>query len=312
MSEAYTYRPATMADLEATTALMCATEETLHQSVTFNDELESLRSDWEHSETNLEKDTLLAFDGDTLVGYEIVFETLMEHAYCDGYVHPGYLDQGIGSHMLQWAEQRIHEVQPAEGGAAYIRANINSIDRPGAALLVGHGFELTRHFWQMRTTMDVPPAQPVWPQGITLRPFDRERDGRAVHMAVEDAFADHWGHAPMSFESWADLLLNTDLFDPSLWVVAMDDEQIAGVVLCRQREDMGWVRNLSVLRPWRRRGLGMALLLHAFNVFYERGERTVGLGVDAASLTGATRLYERAGMQIARRFETYLKPLART
>jgi len=31
----------------------------------------------------------------------------------------------------------------------------------------------------------------------------------------------------------------------------------------------------------------------------------VGLGVDAGSLTGATRLYERAGMRPIRQFDTY-------
>ena len=61
---------------------------------------------------------------------------------------------------------------------------------------------------------------------------------------------------------------------------------------------MGWVRSLWVRRPWRKRGLGNALLLNAFRQFHERGERRVGLGVDAESPTGATRLYERAGMRV--------------
>jgi mycothiol synthase len=53
----------------------------------------------------------------------------------------------------------------------------------------------------------------------------------------------------------------------------------------------------------------MALLLHAFGEFYRRGVRTVGLGVDAQSLTGATRLYERAGMSVIAQFERYEKEL---
>ena len=35
----------------------------------------------------------------------------------------------------------------------------------------------------------------------------------------------------------------------------------------------------------------------------------VGLGVDGASLTGATRLYEKAGMHIFRQFDAYEKDL---
>jgi ribosomal protein S18 acetylase RimI-like enzyme len=62
-----------------------------------------------------------------------------------------------------------------------------------------------------------------------------------------------------------------------------------------------------VRRPWRQRGLGLALLLHSFNNFYQRGDRAVGLGVDAQSLTGATRLYEKAGMRVTRQHDLYEK-----
>ena len=42
---------------------------------------------------------------------------------------------------------------------------------------------------------------------------------------------------------------------------------------------------------------------------YRRGRHAVGLGVDASSLTGATRLYERAGMRVVRQFNSYAKVL---
>jgi hypothetical protein len=42
--------------------------------------------------------------------------------------------------------------------------------------------------------------------------------------------------------------------------------------------------------------VGAALLGDSFRRFWERGEHSVGLSVDAASDTGAFRLYERAGM----------------
>ena len=90
-------------------------------------------------------------------------------------------------------------------------------------------------------------------------------------------------------------------------------DEIAGFCLCRKEAyedpDMGYVNILGVRRPWRRRGLGMALLQHAFAEFYRRGQQRAGLGVDAGSLTGATRLYERAGMHVARQFDTYEKML---
>jgi hypothetical protein len=51
------------------------------------------------------------------------------------------------------------------------------------------------------------------------------------------------------------------------------------------------------------------MLHHTFGQFYQRGTRKVGLDVDAQSLTGATRLYEKAGMHVARREALYEKEL---
>jgi ribosomal protein S18 acetylase RimI-like enzyme len=75
--------------------------------------------------------------------------------------------------------------------------------------------------------------------------------------------------------------------------------------------DLGYVNTLGVVRPWRRRGVALALLHHSFRELAERGKRRVALGVDGSSLTGAVRLYEKAGMHIARErvmFEKELRP----
>ena len=94
--------------------------------------------------------------------------------------------------------------------------------------------------------------------------------------------------------------------DPALTFIAFESDEVAGVAVNRYR-DIAWVGQLAVRRPWRKRGLGLALLLQAFNEFYQRGDRAVGLGVDAQSLTGATRLYEKAGMRVTRQYDTYEK-----
>jgi hypothetical protein len=47
------------------------------------------------------------------------------------------------------------------------------------------------------------------------------------------------------------------------------------------------------------------MLRRAFAEFYLRGRRKVALAVDSQSLTGATRLYERAGMRVERLYSVY-------
>lgn len=66
---------------------------------------------------------------------------------------------------------------------------------------------------------------------------------------------------------------------------------------------------LGVRKPWRRRGVGLALLHHVIRVFHARGERSVGLGVDSENPAGATRLYERAGMHGESESVTFEKSL---
>ena len=133
---------------------------------------------------------------------------------------------------------------------------------------------------------------------------------RAVYEADEETFRDHWGFMPGTFEDWSHWTFEREGFDPSLWFLAMDGAEIAGFALCAdEKEQGGWVHVLGVRRAWRRRGIGLALLYHAFAEFYRRGIRAVYLGVDAQSLTGATRLYERAGMHVVRQYRSYEKEL---
>jgi mycothiol synthase len=72
-------------------------------------------------------------------------------------------------------------------------------------------------------------------------------------------------------------------------------------------EGVAWARVLGVRSPWRRRGLGRALLLHAFAQSRLHGLVLAGLGVDAESLAGAHRLYESVGTHVAMRFDIYEK-----
>ena len=86
---------------------------------------------------------------------------------------------------------------------------------------------------------------------------------------------------------------------------------MAGICICRREDtedsESGWVGELGVRRAYRKRGLGLALLKHAFAAFHADGKKRAGLGVDASSLTGALKLYESAGMRVQRQFNQYEK-----
>ena len=116
---------------------------------------------------------------------------------------------------------------------------------------------------------------------------------------------------PRAFPAWSKAHLAGERFDPALWcVVRAGDEIAAGTICTGDTYGGGFVHALFTRRPWRRQGVGAALLADAFGRFWERDEPIVGLSVDAASATGAFRLYERAGMTPALGWALYEKTLA--
>jgi GNAT superfamily N-acetyltransferase len=131
-----------------------------------------------------------------------------------------------------------------------------------------------------------------------------------VHAALDEAFADEWNFVSEPFEKWAARRIDVPEFDPAQWFVVREGDEVVAVL----REDPGrgdaaWVGALGVRSAWRKRGLGLALLNHAFVEFYRRGQPRAGLGVDAQNSSGATRLYERAGMRPAYEAVAFRKEL---
>jgi ribosomal protein S18 acetylase RimI-like enzyme len=214
----------------------------------------------------------------------------------------------VYSPLLDWAEQRAAEI--ASGEPARVNAGAVHDDEVLLAELRRRGYEFARHFFEMKIDLSDEPATPVWPDGFTVRTFTPD-DARAVFEADKEAFEDHWDSFTVSFEEWSHYFLRSSEFEPELWFLVEDGDQLAAYALCSNEggEAEGVVNVLGVRRPWRRRGLGTALLLHAFHEFRRHGRDNVGLQVDAENLTGAVGLYERAGMHVARRFERFTKEL---
>ncbi len=158
-----------------------------------------------------------------------------------------------------------------------------------------------------RDLTDLPPA--AFPDGVrVVTARADEADLARVHECIEDAFVDHADRARRSFEDWRGHMVY-DGFDPDLWLLAEHEGALVGASLCRLRGEVGEVDQLGVLRAWRGRGLGRALLLHSFAVLAARGATGVGLGVDSTSPTGADRLYTAASMAVTTRHGRFEREL---
>jgi mycothiol synthase len=305
----YTVRFASMDDVVAAVDLFNACE--IAETGEPDYDVDELRGEWAETDPAQSVEFVVAPDG-TLAGSMSLSDREHVVVEADGYVHPNHSGLGIGTFLVRRSEERaaVHlELAPVDAKVV-LRNYVNALNPDACQLLEDEGYTAIRHFWRMSVTHNDSPESPDWPDGFTVRCSVAGQDEPAVYAAVEEAFQDHWSMGPTPYEDW--LKRNTtDGFDPSLWFLAIDTAtgEIAATSVCRYYGEIGWVRYLGVRRPWRRRGLGEALLRHTFGEFYRRGTNTVALGVDAESLTGATRLYERVGMTTIRRHTTYEKVL---
>ena len=319
LPEDYTSRPVVMKDLPAAVELFNSCSMEMIGTSDFT--VKEIENEWSTPGINPETDFLAVFSPEgEMTGYVEVWaiNELPIHPWIWGRVHPDHKGRGIGTAMLTWAESRasqVLDIVPPEAKVAF-RSNANDTHQPSNDLLSGYGMDLIRHSFQMRIVLTEAPPEPVWPEGITVRRY-RPEDIEAVYRADEEAFRDHFGHVSEDYVAgltrFKHYMLEDEGFDPEQWFLAWDGDEIAGFSLLRKHswedEDLGWIRALGVRRPWRKRGLGLALLLHSFNASWQRGKKGVGLGVDGENLTGALRLYKKAGMKVHRQHNLYEKVL---
>jgi mycothiol synthase len=313
-----TTRPATPDDLDAVFALLTACD--VHVLGEPDYDISDLRDDWR--DTALEHDTCIVEDASGahggsrgIAGYARGIDRSYIRPGGDVYVHPGAEGRGIGTWLTRWIEDRArNRLHLAPDGARVALEFGSSADyAPAIELLTHEGYVPARYFLRMTIDLDGSArTKPAWPHGISVRTHVTGEDDVAVYEAVEESFSDHWGHTREPYERWrAHTVERKEWFAPELWFLAMSGDEIAGVALCSDYPDLGqgWVNTVGVRRPWRRTGVALALLHHAFAEFHRRGRATALLGVDAQSLTGATRVYEKAGMRTKHRFALFSKEL---
>jgi mycothiol synthase len=307
LPEGYGMRAPTREDAEAVVDLISACQ--IADTGETDESVEELLDDWHTIDLTEEAVMVTAPDGH-IAGYADVFNRSFVTVSVYGYVHPDYREKGIGSYLVAWGERwtRDHMPQAPWNARIVVQHYVNAANEGARRLLESSGYIPVRGVYVMETRLDEAPPQPHWPTDITVRTLVPDRDERVVFEAVEDAFRDMWGRPRGTFERFVGMT-RQESFDPSLWFLAVDGDEIAGLTLCKTLAGEGWVEVVGVRRPWRNRGLGLALLRHAFTEFYTRRIHKVSLSVDAESITGAPRLYGRAGMSVRESYVIHLKEL---
>jgi mycothiol synthase len=265
--------------------------------------------------------TIVEVDGQ-IVGYKRVSwltELDGTHIYNHfGFLLPEWRGKGIGTALLRHSEARLREIAQGHAGTTGLfdvwayesQTNLVNILEQEGYKPVRYGYEMERP--DLKNIPDIP-----MPEGLETRPV-REEDLRAIWEAEVEAFKDHWGAEEVEegdFDRW----LKQANFRPELWRVGWDTatNEVAGMVRTFINEEenalynrnRGYTENISVRRPWRRRGLARALMARSFQAQKDEGMTETALGVDAENPSGAVDLYKSMGFEVVLKSASYRKPI---
>jgi mycothiol synthase len=297
----YSVRPAELADLDAVIELVKAAD--LADAGVEDPVREHLLYTWERSSVSLERDTrlVLAPDG-RFAAYanvegnnpELSLELWVR-------VHPSDRGRGLGSALLDWGEGTSLERSP---NVPVLRNGVPHEDAAAHELLEKRGYAHVRTFWHMQRDLDgaIEPVPEL--EGIEVRRYEHPRDVRPLHEVLEESFLGHWGMEPYPYDEHEREMAT---WDRDLAWLAVADGQAVGGTLATLVEGTGWVDVLGVLEPWRRRGIGRALLLSQFTSLVTKGAPIAALNVDSGNDTGAPSLYADAGMRVHRAWDVFEK-----
>ncbi len=283
---------------------------------------EDLESDWDEVGFDLARDAWLAVGPDGLPrGYAYAGDQFRTgELEGDVFVHPEGGEPGLARRLLDLVERRAEELA-AERDYPEPRLSIFAFGGNAAKrrLLEEGAYALRRRVLRMAADLGetTPCLEP--PDGVEIRSFRAGVDERTMRDVMNEAFVDHFQQSAEPFEAWRRRLVEHPDFDPGLWSLAWaaagagdeTGEQAVGGIIAYDHGDLGWVKGLGVLRRWRRRGIGGALLSHVFVALLARAQARVELGVDADAATRALEVYERAGMHVAHEYLLYQRKLPR-
>jgi mycothiol synthase len=308
------------ADYPAMLAVIEGSKET--DGVERTDSLEDIVRNYQHL-TNCDpyRDMLFVEMDGEVIGYSRVWwwDELKDNRL---YLHfafllPEWRRDGIRRAMLRYNEHRLREIAADHPRdlPRFFETWASDSETHWESLLTSKAYQGVRFgFSMVRPDLENIPDLPL-PEGLEVRPVQPEHYP-AVWGAAREAFRDEWGYVADEwtderFEAWR----QDPTFDPSLWRVAWDRDQVAGMVLNfinheENREysrKRGYTEGICVRRPWRRRGLARALIARSFRVLRERGMTEAALGVDAQNPNGALQLYKSMGFRVVERHTTYRK-----
>ena len=244
----------------------------------------------------------------------------VRHYYQESYLLPEWRSRGIWHPMVRHCESRLRQkalddqIAPSRGKLfAFARDTQDEL----IVVLEHEHYEAVRQFHNMIHDLQNIPVHPL-PPGFEVRTVVDSQlrpIWQAQHEVNQELFeynADRWTEE--RFQKWRE----SSAQHHALWQIAWEGDQVAGLVLGKIDEEenrqqdrlRGYTHSILIREPWRRRGLGRALISQCLQALKDRGINEAELGVDAINESGAFKLYTSLGYRTETIDTWYCKALS--
>ena len=206
---------------------------------------------------------------------------------CELLIDPDYQNQGVGTVLWQQLETFLLEHDPI-----LVRTRVREYHPNGLRFAEKQGFGEQMRNWENKLTLtdadlsdwDAVMTQ-IAEQGVTIRPFSDFLDDPAanmrLHLCVWDCLQDVPLTEPLAWIDHADWVTNyrhsaNMLPDANFLAIAPDGNWV-GISQLRRESDGDELRTglTGVKRHWRRKGVALALKLHAIKYAQAQGATVI-------------------------------------
>jgi mycothiol synthase len=197
-------------------------------------------------------------------------------------------------------------------GMTTVQTLVDSSELDYVGALEGLGFRQVRVFSMMEMDLADVSQNIVENKQVAIRPLQKERDEdmKLWTSLWNETFKEHFNFRPHTIEE-VHPFLSSDLYYNKLKEIffAELDGETVGYIGAGIDEKYNLEKNvqrldiftIGVLKRYRRRGVGAALMLHALETFRAKGMTKATLGVDDYNPTKAIRLYEKVGFKVKKK-----------
>ncbi len=266
-----------------------------------------VHQDWES--INPARDAWLAFDAKGVLRGYCADLPWGEGVRMTIYDDPGTENTDLYLGLLVMCEKRAANIiqdlnNPKKRG---IYTHVSDTASFQKSILEEAGYRIKKYIFNMHKELSGGEPEPELPDGFSIRTAVAGQDEHAIHSLVQEAF-DWRERDSQPFDEWKNFMIHPDTFNEKLWFLAVKDGKIIGTCLCFQQSDIGWIRQLAVEKPYRKIGIGRALLQRSFKAFEGLGLPKAGLAVESVN-AHAVHFYQTAGMYKAVHLDEYVKEI---